>query len=192
MKTLAAVCLLAIACGERRPPAAPSASPLEHFVAVLRDGRSVYGLGHACDEWRAEPGTADLVLETDDDDEPAVPARETITGRLTARPDREGRVYSFTYELDLEKRPLRLAVTGRGSWQPATGVVIRRPDTATAIVGVARYCRSEAAVRVDPRGIDAVLVGDEAWYLSRDACMHATENSQFDGPRAHSALGCSP
>lgn len=193
-----ASCVLAVACGARSDPPStpPSRSSLDRFVDTLKDGQTLYGLGVGCDEWRAKPGGSDIQLELDDDDEdqgprrdPPPPGAEPLAGSLTARADGEGRIYSFTYSVDLAKTPVRMRITGRGGWQPAPGVTLRSAnDPSNAIIGVGNYCVTEVDVRADPHVQDALFVGDEAWYLTRDACLRSKRSAEH---RPENRRGCS-
>lgn len=61
---------IAVSCGAsaHRSSAPPSTkTSVERFIEVLEHGDSLFGLGTACDEWRAEPGPAEIVLGTDVD-----------------------------------------------------------------------------------------------------------------------------
>ena len=83
-----ASCVLAVACGARsdHPSTPPSKSSLDRFVDTLKDGQTLYGLGVGCDEWRAQPGSSDIELELDDDEDegprkdPPRPGGEPLAG----------------------------------------------------------------------------------------------------------------
>jgi hypothetical protein len=204
------------ACGARPPhqSATPSVAAVERFVAVLRNGGSLYGLGSGCDDWHAEPGAPEIDLteaggagEVDDENaaegvrpandhsapskqdelQTAGPPPAPLTGRLTALADNAGRIYEFAYHLQLQDTSVRMRITGRGGWYPAPGVTIQSPDNGdSAVIGHANYCVTEVDVRRDPHIGDAVSVGEETWYLSRDACVRSRHDAS---PNAY--RGCS-
>jgi hypothetical protein len=157
---------------------------VERFVEVLEHGKSLFGLGAACDEWRVEPGESEVDISTDDDasgqNDPH--ERDGIEhrawngeGRVTARkPDAQGRIYGFSYRLKRDRRFVQMSIVGRGSWSPAPGVMIRDADNKDMfVIGSARYCIVEVDVHGSPDDREAILVGDETWFLSRDACVRS-------------------
>lgn len=115
--------------------------------------------------------------------------RAGVPGRLTARaPDAEGRVYSFSYDVIRAPAPVRMRIVGRGGWSPAPGVTIRDPENENlAVIGTASYCITEVDVRANPRDDGAILVGEETWFLTRDACQRSRSVS-FGAPRRCSDL----
>jgi hypothetical protein len=180
---------------------------VERFVDVLEHGKSLYGLGAGCDEWRADPGDEELDLtgvdEADADaeevreDAGVVPLRSSVVkgqrgassseegtqmsatrGSLrAATADAAGRMYSFYYAVTRDQELVRLRITGRGGWSPAPDVTIPADKEGWGVIGTASYCVYEVEVRAD-RGIDdAVLVGNESWFLSRDACLRSRSAS---------------
>ncbi|NVB77472.1 MAG: hypothetical protein HOV81_03675 [Kofleriaceae bacterium] len=240
--TLAAA-VIAASCGastKRLPNARPT--PVERFVDILEHGKSLYGLGAGCEEWRADPGDHELDLtgvdegdadaaedvdenegeerdqasgargqldasvtgdegtqpdvargqldESATDDEGSQPdvargelgtAGDDVTrarvvqGRLSAASaDAAGRMYGFSYALTRDEDLVRLRITGRGSWSPAPGVTMPDPDKpGWGTIGSATYCVYEVEVRTEPGVDEAVLVGNESWFLSRDACVRS-------------------
>jgi hypothetical protein len=175
----------------------------ERFVDVLQHGGVLYGVDTSCTEWRATIGNHELVLEagaeTDEDGDSADPDAATdaapedegsdpsagsdssaepdpavFRGYLKAQaPDGEGRIFGFSYYATSLKRPLRLRFAGRGGWSPAPGVVFRDPKTGYVLIGTGRYCVEDVEVQPEPAWQDGVRVGDETWFLSHDACLHA-------------------
>ena len=209
-RTMAFVLAVA-ACGQapnRESHPRGGESSLTQFARVLRDGHSLYGLGPGCGEWHVQPGEADLDLTIDADDdsdekdagevgqvasdghaEAAEGRKESapLSGHLSAAPDMEGRIYGFTYSLYPDRTPARMRISGRGGWTPAPDVVIRDPeDPDIGVIGVGSYCTTEVDVRTDPQLGDAVLVGDEIWYLTRDDCLRSPR-SGTERPRGCSA-----
>jgi hypothetical protein len=150
--------LIAVSCGgphlleSRSQPQ----SSVETFIAILTRGEFVYGIGPGCQEWKAQP---------------EMPGRPSGRLEVTA-PDKEGRLHEFGYYLRQGTHTLELS--GRGSWYPAPGVIVpanREGYEGYALIGRARLCTEVVDVQQHPQLQDAVLVGGETWYLSRDTCL---------------------
>jgi hypothetical protein len=83
----------------------------------------------------------------------------------------------MSYGLRRDPGRVRMLIDGGGSW-PAPGVVIPVSEPkGYALIGSARMCVTEVEVRPSPDSEQAVLVGDETWFLSRDACMRSRSAS---------------
>ena len=166
-------CLFALvgACGStQHDVAAPSMrSATSRFVDILAGRGSHFGVGQGCDEWRAEPPSDDV--HHDDGLQRGVLARRV--------PDAEGRIFAFSYVVTQDRDTLRMHLTGRGGYSYAEGVIVRSPNNpGYAVIGVGSYCIVEVNVRDHASEADAVVVGDETWFLSRDACMRSRTASQ--------------
>jgi len=193
--------MVAASCGAPAKPRteARPLDPVEHLISILEHGEAVYGLGTGCEEWRAKPGPTEVILTPDNDEdedgsqpdaaaesdeepvteadkepvaEPAAAARPPrIEGHLEAgAPDAEGRLYHFSYVVMRDSGRVRLERSGRG-WTPAPGRVVPVPGKpGWGYISSTNYCLFKVDVRAAPDG-KAVLVGDETWFLSREACM---------------------
>lgn len=97
------------------------------------------------------------------------------------RPDAEGRVFSFSYHL-YRHEGLRMRILGRGGYTYEPGKLVLDPEQpGYARIGTGSYCAVDVSVR-DKRGVaDVVLVGEETWFLSRDACV-AADRAHLKGP----------
>lgn len=174
----AAATIIAVSCSSSPKPSPQSthSNPMFRFWEILKDGKSLYGLGTGCDEWRAEPNA--------DDGGSGSPNAGTIQGILTARiPDAEGRIFGFSYSLTQGQDLLRMRIAGRGSWSPAPGVVIADPKKeGYAVIGSGTYCTVDVDVRASPDSSEVILVGDEPWFLSRDACLQVRKKPKAASP----------
>lgn len=54
-----------------------------------------------------------------------------------------------------------------------------------AVIGSGTYCTVEVEVQASVHGNDAIVVGDETWFLSRSACSRARNG------RGATTPGCS-
>lgn len=176
-RRLAAACIALSACGGTQTSTQPAQSKpaIERFVDILLRGGSLYGLDAACSEWRTTPGDDEINMCDAPESECYDPAeterrKHEIRGGIKAQaPDGDGRIYGFSYFL-ASTSARRLRVTGRGSWSPAPGVTITDPKTGYALIGTGAYCAEDVEVREAPDA-DAIRVGDQTWFLSRDACL---------------------
>ena len=161
--TAIATIMIVGSCGTPLRPVAgqaPKGSTSSHsstarFAETLQRGGSLFGVGVGCDEWRAEPSR-----------DPAEPG-----GDLVAQTAHEGRMYAFSYNLMQEEHVLRLVTAGRGSWSPAPDATFPIDENGYGLVGTASYCIVEHDVRASPVTLDAVLVGDETWFMTKRACL---------------------
>lgn len=164
------VVVVLASCATHREHTAQLSHPsaVERFVEVLRHGGSLYGLGGDCLAWRAGPKTETSETPNEDD------GKSFLGGDVTATaPDTQGRVFGLTYYI-VEERPVRLRIAGRGSWSPAEGVLIRDPKNPDfAIIGTASMCVYGVDVHESAADSEAVSVGDDTWFLSRDACLRS-------------------
>lgn len=95
----------------------------------------------------------------------------------TTQADAAGLIHTVGLTLLWEEERLRVKIS-RGS-HPAPGVVITSigPDGETwALLGTARMCSVVVEVRQHPELEDAILVDQEPWYLSRQACLRANRS----------------
>ena len=198
---VSAVVVMSCGAPPRRTAQVQSSTPVERLFELLEQGGTLYGLDAGCGEWRAGPEPADVMLTASDDENRNIardPQEHTdkawrVEGRITARkPDAEGRMYGFSYQLTRVQDRIHMNISGRGSWSPAPGVELHDPKNPSNVVfGSATYC---TARDVDLRASaerDTVLVAGEPWFLSRDACMRArtsllpAQSSCFAGTRSH-------
>jgi hypothetical protein len=175
--------LVACACGTstKRTTASRPPASLERFVSILEHGGSLFGLDAGCSEWRAGPEVSEVIPSDAKDEVIVSDGKDKVSdgwpveGQLSARdPDAEGRLYGFSYRLSTEPRPVRMQISGRGSWSSAPGVIIRNPDNPEMVtIGSGTYCVTEVEVheRLDDK--DSVTVGNEEWFLSPDACLRS-------------------
>ena len=174
---------------------------VQRFLEILKQERSLYGLEGNCGEWLARPTepddsaaaiTSDEVAQDNQHEEDegvdraesasaGVPHNAGPRGRLQTRePDAEGLMYGFTYLVMEDHGRIRLRLVGRGSSFPAPGVKKIDPVSGYGLIGSGRYCVGDVDVREHPTKNDAVAVGDETWFLSRDACL--ASRSAFTQP----------
>jgi len=131
------------------------------FLRVVTEGGSLYGLGRGCDEW--------VVTE--------MPERNThgalAVGRITTRYfDAEGFFIHLDYAVGGEKGFLKAKIMSRGSRSPAPW---NRAN------GSGSYCSEFVEITTDPRGSDWILVGEEAWYFSRESCERQPHRALVKG-----------
>ena len=172
----AVLTLTAISCGGPTGHIAsrPHVSAMQRLVKVLTYGGFLYGIDGTCSEWFAGALPPDArAAERTDDETPAEEAAERtsyIDGRFEARyPSVDGLLYGFDYGFDADM-PQRLTLVGRGGSRPAPGVRIIDPETGYVLIGTGAYCVETVDVREDPSDADAVMVGDERWFMSRAEC----------------------
>jgi hypothetical protein len=146
----------------------------------LEHGEPLFGLGEGCGEWRATPavaddeadGTADETVAEATADEATTGSRVVMRNLSAVTPDAEGRMWGFSYFVTRDHDPVRMRLWSRG-WHPAPGVVIPAPNNeGYAVIGSAGYCVYDVDVRASADD-EAVLVGDETWFLSRAACARS-------------------
>jgi hypothetical protein len=155
---------------------ATTGGSVERFVDVLQRNGSLYGVGRGCDEWRAGP----------DNEHHEHHDGWFHDGRLVATLPDAGRIYGFNYGLQRTSAGFRMAIAGRGSWSPAPGVTFEVPgQPGWFTMGSASYCLVKVDLRPHPEHEDAVLVGRETWYLTREACQSA------HSALANTVLSCS-
>jgi hypothetical protein len=129
------------------------------FSETLVKGGSLYGVGVGCAEWRAAVG------------DEASPEGVLMRGNLRAVLAHEGRMYSFSYDLFEEHGAVRLSIAGRGSSSSVPGVLTLSADGVWGVSGSATYCVESVDVLASPVTADAVLVGDETWFMTKEACQ---------------------
>lgn len=166
----------------RRLPPAPS-SPDEQDVADPDDDTDDDGADEEAARLDAEEAQRDLALLTGavvggaDDD-------WLLRGVLNSRhADAAGLLYGFSYTVLERGAAMRMRIAGRGSSHPAPGVLIEGSRPGYYLIGTGSYCVDEVEVRAHPTNPQAILIGRDRWFLTRDACMasHAASLSTVKG-----------
>lgn len=161
---LMAILLVSTSCASRSPgpgsvPHDSARSSVALFLHVLQSGGPLFGLGAGCDAWRAAP---------DPKEASRCSRGSCVSGQLESEIE-NGKIYGFSYVTTWDGQRPELFMSGRGSSHPA---VLGAPDSQGYIlIGSASMCVEEVSVG-DAAG-DAVSIGSDTWYLTREACMRA-------------------
>lgn len=161
----------------RLPPEETGAGPTARFLHVLQTGGTLFGLRTGCDEWHVTPASKE---------ESTCHRDACVSGRLESGIE-EGKIYGFTYTAVWGDRNTVLSMASRGSWHAAPGFVFDANDPATpgyATIGSATMCVETVGVGDSARAKDAVLIGHETWYLTKESCTR-------ERPPARVSRGCS-
>lgn len=137
-------------------------SSTARLLRVVQSGGTLFGLRKGCDEWRATPVSGE--------DSHCTGGR-CASVRFESGIE-EGRIYGFTAALRWGDKGTELEMWSRGSWSPAPGVVLKDPDRpGWGTIGSGSYCVETAPVTDSPTTPDAVSIGHETWYLTKESCI---------------------
>ena len=163
---LMAILLVSTSCAARSPGAGSvthdgARSSVALFLQVLQSGGPLFGLGAGCDEWRAAP---------DSKEESRCVRGSCVSGQLESEIE-DGKIYGFSYMTTWGGPGMEMNLAGRGSWHP---VVPDAPDAeGYVLIGSGRMCSEVVSVGNVATTADAVSIGSDTWYLTREACMRA-------------------